>query len=710
MTFRRRQTFAKTIFPLLLSWFSSGQTTCLDAQTPVADSLMRLIEKTGADTQRVLLLTELGWDLAETHNELAAKRLDEAIRLAQNLQFKRGEAGAWNALGVAAEIRGDYPTAQAHYDKALELRKQIGARSEIAATYNNLGNLHELIGDFDGALQYHRENLRIREELRDTLRIARAQFNIAGVYEEMGVYPEAYDHVNTARLILEARNDQPGLAKAYSLLGHIRFELEMFGEARRWYERALTLRENLGDPAGLADALADLGNALDELGNVQNNPDTIRAAVAMYERAIRIRLEQDDQPGLAAVYNNLGVAYKHLEQFDKALGYLRRSLSIRKDMDDQPGLMEVYNSLGDVLYGQKNLKDALFYTEQYSKIAIAIGDKKFEQKGYKDFAKIYAETGDFRKAFEYRVKYDELRYKRLNETRSKDFERKEVLFSDQKKQLEIERQQSELKIRDAEIARARTMRNALTGGAIALLLLAGLLFNRNRIRARANNELASKNAMIEAERERADKLLKNILPASTAEELKHHSTVRPVRYESVTVLFSDFKGFTKIAELVSPEVLIEELDECFRMFDAVMEKFGLEKIKTIGDSYMCAGGLPTPNDTHPLDVVQAAIEMQQRLQELMTLKAAAGKPAFEMRIGIHTGPVVAGVVGSHKFAYDIWGDTVNTAARMEQGSEPGKINISETTYQRVKSHYPCTFRGRLAAKNKGEVEMYFVEY
>jgi len=245
---------------------------------------------------------------------------------------------------------------------------------------------------------------------------------------------------------------------------------------------------------------------------------------------------------------------------------------------------------------------------------------------------------------------------------------------------------------------------------LALLALATLLFSRNRLRARANRELAAKNAAIEQERRRADELLTNILPAETAAELKAHARVKPVRYESVTVMFTDFKDFTTIAESLPSEVLIAELDECFSLFDSIVQEFGLEKIKTIGDAYMCAGGLPTPNNTHPQDTVRAAIAMQQRLSALMAEKKAAGKPVFDMRIGIHTGPVVAGVVGRHKFAYDIWGDTVNTAARLEQGSEPGKINISETTFQAVKDLFPCTYRGRLSAKNKGEVAMYFVEY
>ena len=160
---------------------------------------------------------------------------------------------------------------------------------------------------------------------------------------------------------------------------------------------------------------------------------------------------------------------------------------------------------------------------------------------------------------------------------------------------------------------------------------------------------------------------------------------------------------------MSPAALVRELDEYFRHFDAIVTKYGLEKIKTIGDAYMCAGGLPEPNETHAFDTVSAALEMQQTIRQLAAKKSAEGKPYFDMRIGINSGPVVAGVVGAKKFAYDIWGDTVNTAARLEQGGEPGKINISESTWEQVRDQFHCTFRGKLPAKNKGEIAMYFVE-
>lgn len=271
-----------------------------------------------------------------------------------------------------------------------------------------------------------------------------------------------------------------------------------------------------------------------------------------------------------------------------------------------------------------------------------------------------------------------------------------------KQKAEAEKQKAEA---EAQRARSNQFLILLIGGGVVLIISVVAFvqkFNSNR-------KLNSKNKEIELERQKSDTLLLNILPEETAQELKETGYAQPHSYDLVTVMFTDFKGFTQISEKLSPEELVKKLEYCFTEFDNICERNNLEKIKTIGDAYMCAGGIPVANTSNPKDAVKAGLEMQQFMKEWKAHQEKIGEPAFELRLGIHTGSVVAGVIGKNKFAYDIWGDAVNLAARMESSGEVGKVNISETTYKHVKNDFECKHRGKITAKNKGEIDMYFVE-
>jgi class 3 adenylate cyclase len=247
---------------------------------------------------------------------------------------------------------------------------------------------------------------------------------------------------------------------------------------------------------------------------------------------------------------------------------------------------------------------------------------------------------------------------------------------------------------------------AAAGHLLLILMVINIFENQKNA---ALHRLSEKNKIIEEEKKRSDDLLLNILPVEVMEELKQTGKTTARNYDLVTVLFADFKNFTSIIEELPPEELVSGIDEYFETFDKIIENYDIEKIKTVGDAYICASGLPVSNSNNPLIIVEAAIEMNEAINYLKTERTKKGKVSFDVRIGIHSGPLVAGVVGIKKFAYDIWGDTVNTAARMQQNGEAGKINISGTTHDLVKHRFRCTSRGRIEVKNKGAIEMYFVE-
>jgi adenylate cyclase len=296
--------------------------------------------------------------------------------------------------------------------------------------------------------------------------------------------------------------------------------------------------------------------------------------------------------------------------------------------------------------------------------------------------------------------------------------------------LKLENEIAKAEKNEAIIKQNALERKVMIGGiGITLIFLIAAIIG-NQYKKKTNRKLEIQNQQITEQKEviekrqkqlkdekaRTDALLLNILPAPIAEELRTNKKVTPRYYKMVTVMFTDFKGFTSIASEMSPGEIVRELDSCFIAFDQITEKYEksvgrkcIEKIKTIGDGYMCAGGVPIENDTNPHDVVKVALAFVQYMEKRKQEKISRNEPYFEIRIGINTGPVVAGVVGKKKFAYDIWGDAVNLASRMESTGEAGRVNISGNTYKYIKDQFFFTHRGKIIAKNKGEMDMYFVD-
>lgn len=299
-----------------------------------------------------------------------------------------------------------------------------------------------------------------------------------------------------------------------------------------------------------------------------------------------------------------------------------------------------------------------------------------------------------------------------------DFVTKPIDFQDfettlQKTILDIENLRLSLK-NQKELEEERQKRLEAQEEGLKILEKSALMLSEVNVMLEAQvqertKELLEKNNLLKGEIERSESLLLNILPFHTAQELKQFGKAEARFFEQVTVMFTDFRGFTKIAEQLTPAELVEEIDICYKAFDTIIDKFGIEKIKTIGDSYMAAAGLPIPDPNHAHKVVLAAMEIHEYMVNHQAERKANNRPVFEIRIGINSGPVVAGIVGSKKFAYDIWGDAVNLASRMESACETGQINISEGTYQQIKDQFHCMYRGEIQAKNKGMVAMYYVE-
>ena len=349
--------------------------------------------------------------------------------------------------------------------------------------------------------------------------------------------------------------------------------------------------------------------------------------------------------------------------------------------------------MSDIYLRKKDWQTAFSYAQRSLDLAKKYGLKKQISESNLKLSELYEEKGDLSASYKYYKNHITYRDSVINLENVQQ-------AADTRTNFEVSQKQNEVDLLEEK---RKSQRIVVIATAVALFLiglLAFLLYRRNKFIQRTKQ-------IIEKERDHSDTLLLNILPEETAKELKQNGKVKAKRFESVTVLFSDFEGFTKYSEHLSPEALVETIDYYFSKFDEIIEKYNLEKIKTIGDAYMCAGGLPFPSNDHAERMVLAAFEIAEFVDSIQ--KAVEKRNLnFNVRIGINTGPVVAGVVGSKKFAYDIWGDTVNIASRMESNSATGKINISENTYQLIKNDFECEYRGEIDAKNRGMMKMYFV--
>ncbi len=377
--------------------------------------------------------------------------------------------------------------------------------------------------------------------------------------------------------------------------------------------------------------------------------DEFQDAIAEYQNALKIAKSIDDKEIISLVYKSLGDVSVKLNEYAEANDNYNQALIIAKKIKDKKKIMETYLALTACDSASGNLNAVLGHYEQY----VAYHDSIFN-------------SSSARKIENEKITYDD--------------ERKSEILKDET---------------DRKILRQKILRDVFIGG-FGLALIFSFVFFRQRVR-------------IGKEKKRSEDLLLNILPAETAEELKENGKTIAKDYDMVTVLFTDFKNFTKVSETLNAQELVNEINYCYSKFDEIVTRFGIEKIKTIGDGYMAAGGLPVKNTTNAVDAVKAALAIRDFIEEEKQMRQREGKPYFEIRIGMHTGHVVAGVVGIKKFAYDIWGDTVNIASRMESSGEPCKVNISGTTYEFVKDQFNCTYRGKVQAKNKGEIDMYFVE-
>ena len=455
---------------------------------------------------------------------------------------------------------------------------------------------------------------------------------------------------------------------------------------------ALPICEELGDN----DALAIIS---ENIGEIYFKSGDDAQALAYFNRGLKASANSANS---SFAYNGIGKLYLRKGNFDKALEYHKKAYDIAKKLNNQLNIVRSLNGIANVYIKKQDFKQALGYYGKAEAIAIELQSNQDLKDIYQEMSLAYETAGDFSNAYAYQTRLGKIKDTLYNEITEKKLGVLQFEFDLQKKQGEISMLTADKALREVELKRQKFAKNVLLGGIVFVVLIAFILYRDYKAKIRINK-------ILDRQKEQIETLLLNILPAEVATELQHKGHATPRYYETVSVMFTDFKGFTTIADKMAPGELVHELSICFIAFDDIIHKYNLEKIKTIGDAYMCAGGIPTPDENHVVNIVRAGMEIQEFIKQNNQRREEQGLESWDIRIGIHVGPLVAGVVGKKKYAYDIWGSTVNIASRMESNGEPGQVNVSAAIYELIKDKFSCKYRGKIYAKNIGEIDMYFVD-
>ena len=583
-----------------------------------------------------------------------------------------------NALAKQLNSASDEKAAD-YARQAMTLSQKINYEKGIASADFNTGYYFDNISLYDSAKFYYQKSLSLMEKLGMTRESIRTVASIGNVFLSIGKYKDGLDYFLRSLRMAEDAGDKKQIASAYVGLGNVYIYMADNKKGIDYYFKALKIQDEIGDKRGASASIANIAI-------VYTNQGDYDKAIEYHLQSMEIDKTLGYQLGVAQTLTNIGVAYYEKKDFKKSLEYFLKSLEVYEKAGEQRGIANTTNNIGSIYMEMHQHDKALEFYRKGLERAKKIGAKDLEKNSYRDIAGVYDSLKNFKNAYEYHKLFSDTKDSLLNEESHKQIAEMQTKYETEKKEQQITLLNKDKQLQDAQVNRQKIIIWSVGAGFLVVLLLSIFIFR---------------------ERKKSEKLLLNILPVETAKELKQNGKAIPRHYESVTVMFTDFKGFTNIAEKLSAEELVSELDFLFKKFDEIISKYNIEKIKTIGDAYMCASGLPTPNNNHAENIVRAGIEIQN------WMKGQNNK--WSLRMGVHSGPVTAGVVGDKKFAYDIWGDTVNTASRMESSGEAGKINISGTTHQLLchsecsEESYAFTHRGKIPAKNKGEIDMYFVE-
>ena len=535
-------------------------------------------------------------------------------------------------------------------------------------------------------LKYSQELVNTAKARDCTALVFTGYFQLGNAYQVKGDYSKALESYFKAADNTDSDQELGQInlvtGDVYSLSKNFERSVKYYDEAIQYFRGARDAQDSLYLGSGLFNA----GDGYLKNNQLEKAFSYIREAGLIFDNLEFVK-------GSAYCIGTLGLIYAKQGENEKAEENIQEAIQKLEKVEDYAPICEFLTAMADIYTEKGDEAKALEFALLSRELATTYGFKNEIIESNRKLSEIYEKTGNIPESYKYYKEFIVYRDSVINVETAQD-------IAGLRADYEVAQKQAEFDLLNEKQKNQQLLLISIAVASFLIGLLAFGLYRRNRFINRTK-------LIIEKERNRSERLLLNILPEETAKELKKHGKVEAKKFASVTVLFADFKRFTFVAEKLPPERLIKTIDYYFSKFDEIMDKYGIEKIKTIGDSYMAASGLPFPSHDHASRMLLAAFELIEFVKNTKE-KSLFDDADFEVRIGMNSGPVVAGVVGTRKFAYDIWGDTVNIAARMESHSEIGKINISENTYELIKDEFNCDYRGEVEVKNNRILKMYYV--
>lgn len=624
----------------------------------------------------------------DRYNE-ATKHLIQAEKAIQDHSDYRILSLINKNYGTVQYSNDNYEKAIDYFKKSLDYAKLTKEEELVSDLYAKMSITYMGSSDYDKARIYTKAALKIRQILNNPEKLIQSYTTLGNIYFKTSDFKNALEQHFTALRIAEKENNSMWIGNCYNNIGAVYNSLNEIEKSLEYYLKGIEKKE-VTEKGSI-----ELAYSYNNLALIYKKMKNYNQSLNFHFKSLDIKEKKHDTYGIGTSCNNIGNLYIATKDYKKAKEYINRGLQSFQKINNKSGIASSYVNLALVNYMEKNFDKALDFAFKANELALETKNKQYAMVSFGSIVRIYEAKNDYKNAYIYFQKYFSYKDSIYNLETSNQINEIQTKYETEKKDkenllLRKDKQINELKYLKSQYWR-RFLIALLALCVVIIFLIFRFYYNQRKV-----------NLIIQQEKEKTDQLMLNILPYEIAKELKETGKAVPQHFENVTVMFSDLVNFTQIASNLKPEKVISELNDLFTEFDSITERHSCERIKTIGDAYLAVSGMPEANEDHAINCLKAAIDMIRFIE----FRNQNSPIQWAIRIGIHTGSVVGGIVGVKKYIYDIFGDAINLSSRIENHCLPMEINISETTYELVKDYYQFRESNSVSIKGKGEITIY----